>query len=168
MKRLFVIAGLLVAGLGLVAVAHAKGSGTITVRPAKQLEWKQVRPGVRASVLWGDMEHTAWGGLNRTDPGSAEAWHSHSTALRVVVISGMVSVEGGDEPTSAVGPGSFVEVPANVRHRALCVSKDECILLVTQSARYDRIPDGSASGRPGMDAADEEAARFSREVWEAP
>lgn len=167
MKRLVVLGSVLAVGLGLVAVARA-GSAMIKVRPASQLEFKEVRPGFRSTVLWGDQDRGAWGGLSRAAAGHSEAWHTHSSALRLVVISGQLTVEDGAAPTMAVGPGSFIEIPANVRHRAVCGPQEECVFAASQAARYDRIPDGSASGRPGVDAGEEEAERFSREVWESP
>jgi mannose-6-phosphate isomerase-like protein (cupin superfamily) len=167
MKRSVVLVGLLALAVGLVAVAHASTS-LITVRSAMEQQFKEIRPGFHATTLWGDRDRGAWGGVARADPGNTEAWHTHSSPLRLVVISGALTVEGGDPSASPVGPGGYVEIPANVRHRAVCGYQEPCVFVMTQASRYDRLPDGSASGRPGMDAAEEEAARFQREVWEAP
>ena len=139
--RFLVVTGL---ALGVGVAAHA-GSKMITVKQVSELSFKSSSPGAERAVLWGNPEKGEWGGISRRMPGVAEPWHTHSHDLRLVVLTGTAHIEGTAEGSRELSPSSFVDIPAYVRHRAICGAQQECTWLVVQSGRFDMLPEGSAS-----------------------
>jgi mannose-6-phosphate isomerase-like protein (cupin superfamily) len=153
MKRVVLFLG--AAGLALAAGAVAVASSKlVTVKQPSELSFAAVRPGAEQAVLWGNPKTGEWGGVARRSAGNAEAWHTHSHDLRLVVLSGTARVEGTAQGSVELEPSSYVDIPAYARHRLICGSGADCTWLVQQTGSFDMLPEGSASIRP---TASEEA-----------
>jgi uncharacterized RmlC-like cupin family protein len=77
-----------------------------------------------------------WGGLARTEPGSASGWHHHGEhETTFYVVSGAVRMEFGPGGTESVdvGPGEFGYVPAGTVHRESNPSSEEAVAVVIRA-----------------------------------
>jgi quercetin dioxygenase-like cupin family protein len=122
--------------------AHGARSGLV-VASSDDLAWIDVKGrdgapmGLRTVDLWGQAAKGAHGSLTRFPAGLAEPIHTHSRDLRVVVVAGTMafSIEGTE--TKDLGPGSFVTIPAGLRHGAICRPPNSCEVFLEQAGAMD-------------------------------
>lgn len=97
---------------------------------------------LRAASAYGDMSKGAHGTFVKMPAGFISEIHTHTGAYWGVVISG-VGVNGApgseDVPLPA---GSYWSQKGNERHVTKCISSNECIFFISQSVKFDDIPDG--------------------------
>ena len=74
-------------------------------------------------------------------PGNSEAPnHIHTSAERIVLITGEFHVDyEGQEPIEMT-PGSYAYGPAELPHTAYCVSNEPCLLFIAFIETVDAIP----------------------------
>ena len=73
----------------------------------------------------------------RVEPGQTTKWHKViGTEERYVLLAGQGSVEIGDLPPTAVGPGEIVRIPADVRQRIRNTGPDDLVFLCICSPRF--------------------------------
>lgn len=64
-------------------------------------------------------------------PGKSEiAEHWHTSAERMVLISGEMSVSYRGQPEVVLKPGMYAYGPAKRPHRAVCTSDEPCVLFI--------------------------------------
>ena len=128
--------------LGAVRISSADtmSSGAamapVIVTP-EHLKWTpcQNLDGCNMAVVWGDPNNKT-GALYvvrlKLDDGAKVPVHWHTDSERVTVMSGMLLFAAGHKidqaKTTALGPGSFIFIPANIHHYA--IAKGETILQV--------------------------------------
>jgi quercetin dioxygenase-like cupin family protein len=130
-----ILASLLLASAIPVSVAVAATAPTI-VTPS-QLQWttsKNLPAGVKMAVLTGNPNATGAYAIRLMLPdGTMFGPHFHGDAEWVTVLQGTLLVGLGDKVNKAtmkaLGPGSFVAVPAGVHHYA--AAKGETIIQLT-------------------------------------
>ena len=116
--------------LALTALAHGTEPRVIT---ADEIDWVEdpQLPGVKSYVLWGDPNSGEEHALLRKFPaGFAPRPHSHPSTESVVTISGQIVVEHDGGEQKVLGPGSYSEIPANMRHAVRCTSDEDCIFVL--------------------------------------
>jgi mannose-6-phosphate isomerase-like protein (cupin superfamily) len=59
----------------------------------------------------------------------AKPVYTHNFDFRVVVLRGTAVLELEETGSKELGPGSYLMVPANVKHRLFCKAGPECILF---------------------------------------
>lgn len=129
------LAALLAAGAIPVAIAAAATAPTI-VTPS-QVHWtsdKTLPPGAKIAVLAGNPNASGPYAVRLMLPdGAAFPPHFHGSAEWVTVLQGTLMVGLGDKvdkaTMKALGPGSFVAVPAGLHHYAM--AKGETIIELT-------------------------------------
>lgn len=97
---------------------------------------------VQAAKAHGDFTLGAHGTFLRMQPQFASPIHRHSADEWGVVISGVV-VNG--KPGSQDIPlpvGSYFFQKARESHVTKCISSNECVVFLSQPAKYDFLPDG--------------------------
>ena len=113
---------------------------------AEDLKWTEVpnTNGAMSAELWGHMDKGAYGTLIKFPVGWSEPMHTHTGAIRAVVISGtMVYTPEGESPHK-LGSGSYLMIPGNSKHSTACEGDSPCTIFMEQSAKFDLIPVGSA------------------------
>jgi anti-sigma factor ChrR (cupin superfamily) len=96
--------------------------------------------GAQLAPLWGDMKKGPWGSLFKWVPGFLSPWHSHSHAVRVVVVQGTFTIEPEGQPMKELGPGSYLRDPGRSKHRSGCkAGGPECVFLTQQDASWDVV-----------------------------
>jgi quercetin dioxygenase-like cupin family protein len=129
----------------LVAVAiaaHGTPAGAV-VASSDDLAWTDVKGrdgslmNLRTVDLWGQAAKGAHGSLTKFPASLAEPLHTHSRDLRVVVIAGRMAFSIDGSETKELGPGSFVSIPAGIRHAAICRPASPCEVFLEQSGAMD-------------------------------
>jgi len=113
------------------------------VWPANELKWLDLRgdpPGVLYCNLWGNMEKGAYGALVKLPAGMRNPLHTHTSDLKIVVLSGtfLYTPEGGEE--RRLGPGSYLFEPGGTRHLSGTGDDGLCELLQESSGKFDFVP----------------------------
>ena len=114
-----IVVGVVIAGAAdKQAPAARKASPAATAWSADDVKWEPV-PGVddrQVAMLWGDMKKGPYGALIKLGPNQDHPLHTHSSALKMVVLSGefRFTPEGGE--MKSLGPGSYLMVPGKLRH----------------------------------------------------
>lgn len=101
----------------------------------EDLKWEQLAgapPGVMSVKLWGDNTKGAYGGFTKFPDGFKASLHYHTDATKIVVIKGAYTYNG-----KKYGPGSYVYVPAGLKHESGGVADSESIFFIEQSGKFD-------------------------------
>ena len=128
--------------VGAAITAHGARSSPVALS-SDDLDWTDVKgregspTGLRTVDLWGQAARGAHGSLTKFPAGLAEILHTHSRDLRVVVVAGTMAFSIDGAETKDLGPGSFVTVPAGVRHGAICRPPSACEVFLEQSGAMD-------------------------------
>lgn len=70
--------------------------------------------------------------------------HTHTSAERMVLVSGELHVTYQGQALSELKPGTYAYGPAGRPHSARCVSDVPCVLFIAFEAPLDAIPSGAA------------------------
>ncbi len=73
-------------------------------------------PDVKIATVSGDHTKGAWAGFVKFPPGSKSGVHTHSSDIKIVVVSGDFHYGATPETEKSYGPGSYILIPANLPH----------------------------------------------------
>ncbi len=113
--------------------------------PADGLKWTDMTgggpPGVKIVDLWGDHTKGAFGALIKFPAGMTTPLHTHTSGMRVIVVSGTWLHTPEGKPESRLGPGSYLYQPGGTyRHTTACDKASECVSFVESSGKFDLMP----------------------------
>lgn len=97
------------------SVGIAAAEEPVLVESAKA-DFKEVVPGVKKKVLWGNHDAGPYGAFTKFEPGATNPLHSHSSDLRIVVLQGAYIYKPRTGKERRVGAGSFLSVPGGDIH----------------------------------------------------
>ena len=137
--------------LGAPGVLHA---GTPTApgldRPlalsetAADLQWGACPaifpPGCQIAVLHGNPAEPGADVFLRVPPGYTIPAHSHTSAERMVLVSGQLDVTYAGHPTASLKPGDYAYGPATLPHTARCNGTEACTLFIAFNGAVDALP----------------------------
>jgi quercetin dioxygenase-like cupin family protein len=83
--------------------------------------------------------------------------HRHTSAERMVLVSGELHVTYEGQATTVLKPGTYAYGPAKLAHKAVCADGAPCVLLIAFEAPVDAIAVESAAMADAL-LADAEAA----------
>lgn len=66
--------------------------------------------------------------------------HWHTSAERMVLVSGELHVTYEGQPTTTLKPGTYAYGPAKLPHKAVCASGAPCVLFIAFEAPVDAMP----------------------------
>jgi beta-alanine degradation protein BauB len=125
--------------------APKAGAGTPIFIPSGDLKWADLdptgAPGVKIADVWGDHTKGAYGAFLKFPPGFVAPLHTHTSAIKIVVMSGtyMQTPEGKAE--ERLGPGSYAFQPGgNYKHISACDKASECELFIQSTGKFDLLP----------------------------
>ena len=134
---------------GGAEVAPKRAPATVA-RPLAQsasdpsLKWGPCPPGMPEgcgiSVLQGDPAKPNADIFLRVPGGSAIPPHSHSSAERMILVSGELEVKYQGAPQATLKATDYSYGPANLPHRANCRSEAACILFIAFEGPVDVKP----------------------------
>jgi mannose-6-phosphate isomerase-like protein (cupin superfamily) len=130
--------------LGATATAAAEPSQPIKIDyddPA--LEWggcpEGFPEGCGLAVLQGDPARPNADVFLRLSPDTGLAHHWHTSAERMVLVSGEFHVDFDDHPPVVMRAGSYAYGPAKLPHHAHCAAGDPCVLFIAFEEPVDTI-----------------------------
>jgi quercetin dioxygenase-like cupin family protein len=109
-----------------------------------RLEWgpcpEFIPEGCRIAVLQGDPEQRNADVFFKLPPGVEAPHHWHTSAERMVLVSGELRVTyDGHEPL-VLTPGTYAYGPAKLPHTAACADGDPCVLFIAFEEPVDAVP----------------------------
>jgi quercetin dioxygenase-like cupin family protein len=134
------------AALGDEATKSAKKMKAPVTKTAADMVWADMPvKGVQSAPLWGDMSKGAYGALIKFPAGTLVPLHSHSSELKLVVISGTLYTGADAASAKDLGPGSYGLQPAGWKHITGCRPGADCLFFTEGSGKFDLKPVGGAA-----------------------
>ncbi len=65
--------------------------------------------------------------------------HWHTSAERIVLVSGELQVTYEGQPTTTLKPGTYAYGPAKLAHKAVCGNAGPCVLFIAFEAPVDAV-----------------------------
>ena len=143
----------LVSSLTAAGLVPAEGTETIQstsamspiALPATDLKWTELdptgAPGVKVADLWGDHSTGPFGAIFRLPPGFSVPLHTHTHAMKLVILSGTYIQGPEGKPEFRLGPSSYLMQPGGTyRHTTSCDAASECIFFVESNGAFDLHP----------------------------
>ncbi len=138
------------AALALTTVAFAQSSAeTPLAKKASdsELAWgpcPPIFPGECAiTVLHADPSKPNADVFLRVGAGNELPLHKHTSAERMILVSGQLKVEYAGSKPSTLDTGDYAFGPAGLAHKASCISKTPCTLFIAFEGAVDALPANS-------------------------
>jgi quercetin dioxygenase-like cupin family protein len=113
--------------------------------PAADVKWTDLdpngAPGVKIADITGNHAKGAYSSFLKFPAGFLSPLHTHTHAIKIVVISGtyMQTPEGKTE--QRLGPGSYAYQPGgSYKHISACDKASDCVLYIESSGAFDLKP----------------------------
>ena len=141
--------GVLLAGVVLVgAWAFAQGPAReqALTRSAQdpQIQWGPCPPfmpaGCGLAALHGDPAKANADVFLKVPAHAAIPEHWHTSAERIVLIAGEMSVHYNGQAQVVLKPGMYAYGPAKLPHSASCTSSAACVLFIAFESAVDAVP----------------------------
>ena len=118
---------------------------TPVVVPAADLKWTdldpQRGPGVKIADVSGDHTKGAFSGFIKFPAGFAAPLHTHTNAVKIVVISGTFVQQPEGKAEFRLGPGSYLFQPGgDYKHTTGCDKASECLVFAEGIGKFDLLP----------------------------
>ena len=108
------------------------------------LEWGPCPPflpaGCAIAVLHGDPAKDNLDVFFKVPAKSTLPLHWHTSAERMVLVSGELHVTYDGQKTSVLKPGAYAYGPAKRPHHGFCASADPCVLFIAFESPLDAVP----------------------------
>jgi quercetin dioxygenase-like cupin family protein len=140
MKRLLMVLGVVALAMGAGALARAAAAARFQFWDPSDMKFKESATGIELGKAWGDPDKGEFGMIVKYRAGAERGWHSHSSPIHLVMISGTLVFEGEGTAPQELGPGSGVTEPAKIKHNARCKEGADCVFVISGTKRYDFLP----------------------------
>lgn len=141
----------LCSGLALAQSAPQEDALAKTVEDAS-LQWGPCPPflpeGCGIAVLHGDPSKANADIFFKVPGKSKIARHWHTSAERMVLVSGELHVTYDGQDEVVLKEGSYAYGPAKRPHEASCESAEPCVLMIAFEAPVDAVPSEEKPGKP--------------------
>jgi quercetin dioxygenase-like cupin family protein len=97
-------------------------------------------PGCKIAVLHGNPAEPGADVFLRVPPGYTIPAHSHTSAERMVLVSGQLDVTYAGHPTVSLKRGDYAYGPAALPHTARCNGGEACTLFIAFNGAVDALP----------------------------
>lgn len=140
---------LLLAGLPAMAEPAASEASRAYALDDATLQWGPCPPflpaGCGIAVLHGDPAKPNVDVFFKVPAGSAIPSHTHTSAERMVLVSGTLDVTYQGEPTRTLKTGMYAYGPAGKPHSAVCARGAPCVLFIAFESPLDAVPAAAAT-----------------------
>ena len=96
--------------------------------------------GCAIAVLHGDPGKDNADVFFKVPGGSTIPAHWHTSAERMVLVSGELHVTYDGQETTILTPGTYAYGPAKLPHKASCAKGDPCVLFIAFESPVDAFP----------------------------
>lgn len=131
----------------LLAAAPAVGAAEPALARAwddPKLQWGPcpdfLPKGCGIAVLHGDPAKPNVDVFFKVPAGSTIAEHTHTSAERMVLVSGTLEVRYAGQPATTLKTGMYAYGPAGVPHSATCAKGAPCVLFIAFESPLDAVP----------------------------
>lgn len=135
---------------GLAATASAEQPPVSWTARDPGLKWAPCPPflpkGCQIAVLRGDPARPNVDIFFKVPAKASIPRHWHTSAERMVLVSGELHVTYDGHKTAVLKAGSYAYGPAKLPHKAECKSAAPCILFIAFESPLDAVPTDNASG----------------------
>jgi quercetin dioxygenase-like cupin family protein len=134
---------LLAASLAAVAAPAGAEDSIAKTFKDKDLQWGPCPPflpeGCGIAVLHGDPAKPNVDVFFKVPGGSNIAPHTHTSAERMVLVSGELTVKYDGEKPVTLKKGSYAYGPAKKPHEATCAKGEPCVLFIAFESPLDAV-----------------------------
>lgn len=131
----------LVAGAAALAcsmgAAVAQGKKQTVFVDAAKAEFKEVVPGVKKRILWGNHDKGPYGAFTTFEPGLTNPMHTHSSEVRIVVLQGAYIYRPRNGKEQRVGAGSYISIPGGDVHVSAADPKEGALFYEESPGKFD-------------------------------
>jgi quercetin dioxygenase-like cupin family protein len=117
-----------------------------------QLQWGPcpdfIPKGCEIAVLHGDPGKPNADVFFKVPGGFTIPNHTHTSAERMVLVSGELDVSYEGQETTKLRPGMYAYGPAGRAHHAVCAKGAPCVLFIAFESAVDAIPAARAGAHP--------------------
>ena len=115
---------------------------------SSDLKWMDLdptgAPGVKIVDVWGDHTKSGYGSFLKFPAGFQAPLHTHTNAIKIVVLSGTYLQTPEGKPEMRMGPGSYVFQPGgSYKHTTACDKASECLLFIESTGNFDLLMVGA-------------------------
>lgn len=140
-----IVFALLIAGYSFAAAEKPKQQQAIVhTADDPQLKWgpcpKFLPDGCAIAVLQGDPAKENADIFFKVPANSVIPPHWHTSAERMVLVSGELHLKFDGQEKEVLRPGTYVYGPAKLPHEGFCAAGDPCILFIAFELPVDAIP----------------------------
>jgi quercetin dioxygenase-like cupin family protein len=139
----FAMSGLLLAG-NLAAPVSAQELPITRTTKSSELKWGPCPPFLpkecEISVLNGDPAKNNADIFFKVPANTVIPRHWHTSAERMVLVSGELHVTYDGHKTAVLKPGTYAYGPAKLPHKAECKKAGPCVLFIAFVAPVDALP----------------------------
>jgi quercetin dioxygenase-like cupin family protein len=136
---------LVVFGIGIGSLAAARSDDVKTARSATYVSsrggaWREMSGarGVEVIAISGDRDKGAHEMFAKFVAGADHGWHTHTSDVRIVVVSGAYVFRDESGKETRVKAGDYLYVPGGLKHWS--GSDEGCVFYQTSPAKFDLIP----------------------------
>jgi quercetin dioxygenase-like cupin family protein len=109
-----------------------------------QLQWgpcpEFLPKGCRIAVLHGDPAERNADIFFEVPANAVIPKHWHTSAERIILVSGELQVTYEGKQTQVLKPGSYAYGPAKLAHSGVCAAGDPCVLFIAFEEPVDAMP----------------------------
>lgn len=140
---------LLLLGSSATAEAPSKEPALTYTFKDPQLKWGPCPPflpeGCEIAVLHGDPSKPNVDVFFKVPAGATIPSHTHSSAERMVLVSGQLEVTYEGQPAATMEVGTYAYGPAMRPHTAVCAAGPPCVLFIAFESPLDATPTVAAA-----------------------
>jgi quercetin dioxygenase-like cupin family protein len=118
-----------------VAVAQSKKEPVFV--ESEKAEFKEVVPGVKKKILWGNDDVGPYGAFTKFDPGITNPLHTHTNEVRIVVLRGAYIYKPQNGKERRVSAGSYISIPGGDVHVSSGDAKEGALFYEESPGKFD-------------------------------
>jgi quercetin dioxygenase-like cupin family protein len=128
------------------AVSENEGGSPLTVSFA-DMKWTELPEvkGTQFAPLSGDPKTGEFTQMRKIPAGTDNPLHTHSSEIKMVVISGVLYTGPDLASVRDFGPGSVIVLPANWVHVSGCRTGSDCVFYQEGKGKFDYKPAAEVS-----------------------
>ena len=134
--KLFSVVGVALVACSLGVVLAQSKKEPVFVESGKA-DFKEVVPGVKKKILWGNHDVGPYGAFAKFDPGLTNPLHTHTNDVRIVVLQGAYIYKPQNGNERRVGVGSYISIPAGDVHVSGGDMKEGALLYEESPGKFD-------------------------------